>query len=493
MKNQILIVDDEAAICSLLMREFASTGYSSEFTYDPLEALERLEREPYQLIITDINMPEIDGLEFLGRAKKIRPDCAVIMMTGHASVDTIREALTNGAVDYLTKPFSISGELRPLVEELLADSETEEDESLESKDRSGSSKGEGFENIVASGARMSEVFDRARRVAASDIPVLLRGESGTGKEVVANFIHRNSPRRDQPFVKVNCAALPESLIESEFFGYAKGAFTGANKSRIGLFEVANGGTLLLDEVGEVSPSFQAKLLRVVQEGEFHRVGDSTNPVRVDVRIISATNRDLEEAVRAGTFRDDLFYRLNVVPIEIPPLREHIEDLAPLLDHYCSLLGKGSDFRITDEARQLLAGYPWPGNIREVVNAVKFATVMSDGPDVEIDDLPESIRDYCLMRSTTMATQAAEGPDSTLTLEQQQRESILQAMVARDFNRTQAAALLGVTRRALGLRIVKYGLEEEIGTLQAERRDTPCTPIAETREERPPLKLVQRAS
>lgn len=490
MKNQILIVDDEAAICSLLMREFSSAGHSSEFTFDPLEALERLERQPYQLIITDIHMPGIDGLEFLGRAKKIRPDCHVVMMTGHASVGTIREALTHGAVDYLTKPFSISGELRPLVEKLLARPETKECELPESKDTSGSSTGEGFENIIASGARMSDVFERARRVAASDVSVLLRGESGTGKEVVANFIHRNSPRRDQPFVKVNCTALPESLIESEFFGYAKGAFTGANKSRTGLFEVANGGTLLLDEVGEISPSFQAKLLRVVQEGEFYRIGDSTNPVRVDVRIISATNRDLEAAVRAGTFRDDLFYRLNVVPIEIPPLRQHIEDLAPLLDHYCSLLGKESNFHMTEEATELLAGYPWPGNIREVVNAVKFALVMSDGPDIEIDDLPESIRDYCLMRTTAMTPQR---PNNARTLEQQQRESILQAMVTRDFNRTQAAALLGVTRRALGLRIVKYDLEEEIRILQAERIETPRAPIPETREACPPLKLVQRAS
>jgi transcriptional regulator with GAF, ATPase, and Fis domain len=314
---------------------------------------------------------------------------------------------------------------------------------------------------------MRAVIERARRVARSDASVLLQGESGTGKEVVASLIQRLSPRCDRPFVTINCAALPESLLESELFGYAKGAFTGATQSRVGLFQVADGGTLFLDEVGEISSSFQPKLLRVLQEGEFYRIGDSRRTIRVDVRIIAATNRNLEAAVRSGGFRRDLYYRLNVLPIEVPPLREHLEDLIPLVNHFVSLLSKEREVEFSVEAMELLERYPWPGNIRELANAVEYALVMNESSRVGIDGLPVAIQDFCQIQ----ATSAPLPGDDRSTLEEIEKRSILQAMVRQDFNQTQAARLLGLTRRTLGYRIAKYGLKDE---LERQRLD-PHTP------------------
>lgn len=481
MQSQILIVDDEESICSLLMREFNSTGLTSEATSDPLDALDRLAEQEFDLLITDLQMPGIDGLELLYRAKQLRPECDILMMTAHASVATVREALTHGAVDYLTKPFSIAGELRPLVKRLLAEHALEaEIRRTSARPNSDVFAKTADDEIVAEGKTMSDLLDRARRVARSDVPVLLQGESGTGKEVIANLIHRNSPRREQAFVKVNCAALPENLIESELFGYTKGAFTGANRSRAGLFEVADGGTILLDEVGEISMAFQPKLLRVLQEGEFHRIGDSARPVTVDVRIIAATNRDLASAVDQGTFRDDLFYRLNVVPIDLPPLRQHIEDLVPLFMHYCALLGhdepNGHDVQISPEAMMQLTQYSWPGNVREVINAVKFSLVMSEGRIIDVEHLPVAIQEFNYAAAGAKSVAAADAH----TLAELEMDSIVQAMTTQNFNRTQAARMLGITRRSLGYRIAKYDLE---ATLEIERAVCEAAPARAMRKVR----------
>jgi DNA-binding NtrC family response regulator len=480
VQGRILIVDDEMAICSMLVREFRATGLESEYATDPEAGLELLKNHAFDLVITDLRMPKMDGLEFLRRAKRIRPRCEVVMITAHATVATARDALKRGAVDYLTKPFSVAGELRPLVRRLFE--ERDLDATMEAavpepvEEVAQPLTDFAIDGVVARGKAMRRVVERARRVARSEASVLLQGESGTGKEVIANLIHGLSPRRDQPFVKINCAALPEGLLESEFFGYAKGAFTGAEKSRVGLFQVAHGGTLMLDEVGELSMSFQPKLLRVLQEGEFHRIGDSTQSVTVDVRIIAATNLDLHAAMEAGTFRRDLYYRLNVVPIDIPPLREHIDDLGPLVNHFVALLGKGREFKFSDEAMELLDRYPWPGNTRELANAVEYALVMGEGPQAGIDDLPVAIQDFSHMH----ADSSIESSDASITLEAIEKRSILQAMEKQDFNRTQAARLLGVTRRTLGYRIAKYGLGDELERRVHDPASTRRAGMAKTR-------------
>ncbi|MCH7866882.1 MAG: sigma-54-dependent Fis family transcriptional regulator [Myxococcales bacterium] len=460
MQGTILVVDDELAICTMLVREFRNCGLECQYATNPETGLELLKSQNFDLVITDLRMPGMDGLEFLSRAKRIRPTCEIVMITAYATVATAREALKRGAVDYLTKPFSVADELRPLVRRVLEERTLDAIEPVAvatATEPTPPSPDRAIDSVVASGKSMRRVVERARRVAASEASVLLQGESGTGKEVIANLIHSLSPRRDKPFVKINCAALPEGLLESEFFGYAKGAFTGAAGSRIGLFQVAHGGTLMLDEIGELSMSFQPKLLRVLQEGEFHRIGDSLRPVTVDVRIIAATNRDLKAAMEAGMFRSDLYYRLNVVPIELPPLREHIEDLGPLVDHFTKLLGKGRKLDFNDEALELLKCYPWPGNTRELANAVEYALVMSEGPQACIDDLPVAIQDYSQMHNDSSI---ASG-DASNTLEAIEKRSILQAMEKQEFNRTRAARLLGVTRRTLGYRIAKYGLGDEL--------------------------------
>jgi transcriptional regulator with GAF, ATPase, and Fis domain len=308
---------------------------------------------------------------------------------------------------------------------------------------------------------IAKVFDRARKVAATNSSVLLTGETGSGKEIFANLIHRFSPRHTRPMIRINCAALPETLLESELFGYTKGAFTGAGRDHIGVFQAADGGTIFLDEIGEISAAFQPKLLRVIQEGEFYRIGDARRPIRVDVRVIAATNRNLTEAVRSGTFREDLYYRLNVVPIEVPALREHMEDLPDLIAHFTRKRGQGRDVRFAPEALEAMERYDWPGNVRELANAIEHAVVLGDGFEIALEDLPASIQDHERVRRAEAFAGPAKPPPSARTLEQIETDCILQALDKTNHNRTQAARLLGITRRRLGYRIVKYGLEAKL--------------------------------
>ena len=479
MQGRILIVDDELAICMMLTREFEASGLESKYATAPEVGLELLKSQNFDLVITDLRMPGMDAIEFLTRAKRIRPGCEVVVITAHATVATARDALRRGAVDYLTKPFSVADELRPLVRRVLEEraADVTEPALLDSVTEAAPPMTDAaIDGVVARSKSMRRVVERALRVADSEATVLLQGESGTGKEVIANLIHGKSHRRNEPFVKINCAALPEGLLESEFFGYAKGAFTGATRSRVGLFQVANGGTLMLDEVGELSLSFQPKLLRVLQDGEFYRIGDSSGPVTVDVRVIAATNRDLRAAMEQGAFRSDLYYRLNVVPIDLPPLREHIEDLELLVAHFIALLGKGRDLEFDDEAMELLQTYSWPGNTRELANAVEYALVMSEGPRAGIDDLPVAIQDFSQMQSY----ENVGSSDASTTLEAIEKRSILQAMAKQDFNRTRAARLLGVTRRTLGYRIAKYDLGDELERLFLEPVATRRAGMAKTR-------------
>jgi DNA-binding NtrC family response regulator len=462
VSGSILVVDDEARICSLLIRAFEAEGLSAESALDPEEGLERLKEHPFDIVVTDLRMPGIDGLELLRRAKMIRPQCEVVLMTGHASVETAREALKRGAVDYITKPFEIEEELLPIIFDVLRAAEGEDEELLPTappKD-----DGEPLSGCVGSSELIRSVVYKVRKVALSNAPVFLRGESGTGKEIFANLIHHLSPRADRPMVRVNCAALPEALMESELFGYTRGSFTGASQDRVGLFQAANGGTMFLDEVGEVSSTLQPKLLHVLQDGEFHRIGNAHHAISVDVRIISATNRDIEEAVQNGIFRRDLYYRLNVVPIDVPPLRDHIEDLPELIDHFFQRIGNPANVHLSEEALETMRRYPWPGNTRELANAIEYALVLGEPPEIGVEDLPVAIQDYERKRHQRISAEDGAGN----TLEDIEMRCIVQAMARTGYNRTRAAHLLGITRRTLGYRIQKYNLAERLERDQAER-------------------------
>jgi len=461
--GRVLIVDDEPRIGALLSRALEADGWAVECSQDPEKGLALLREQPFDIVVTDLRMPRIDGLEILRRAKAIRPACEVVVMTGHATVATAREALKRGAVDYITKPFSIERELKPVLGGIVESTASDESEEgpvrrEEPEERSAE------EAVVGRSPRLLQAVEKARKIARARAPVLLRGESGTGKEIFANLIHALSDRCDRPLVKVNCAALPESLLESELFGHVRGAFTGATSDRDGLFKAADGGTIFLDEIGEVSAAFQPKLLRVLQDGEFHRVGEARRAIHADVRVIAATNRDLEEAVRSGAFRQDLYYRLNVVPLDLPPLRERVEDLEDLIVHFARRHAGGRRVRFSERAMDALLRYPWPGNVRELSNAVEYALVLGEAEEVRLGDLPVAIQDFERQREDGLSPDAAPA-DGDDTLEGIEMRCILQAMVKTGFNRTRAARLLGITRRTLGYRIGKYGLEEHLRSLQ----------------------------
>jgi DNA-binding NtrC family response regulator len=448
LAGAILIVDDEPSLGRALQRTLEANGQRAFYFEEPEAALAALRARPFDVLLTDLVMPGIDGLELIDRARRIRPGCDVVVMTAFATVDTARAAMKRGVVDYLTKPFSAERELLPLIRTLLTASEGSEGEG----DAALASPEVALGGVVGTSPAMAAILDKLPRIARSGAGVLLRGESGTGKEVIATALHRLSERASAPFVKVNCAALPESLLEAELFGVAKGAYTGADADRPGLFQAADGGTLLLDEVGELPTATQAKLLRVLQDGEFRRIGDPRHARRVDVRVIASTNRDLDEAVRSGSFRKDLYYRLNVVPLVLPPLRERCDDLPTLVESLLARLAPGRRVRVRGRAWALFARYEWPGNVRELRNALEHALVLGDGLEIRAEDLPAAVQDAAAPARSTAAACA--------TLEEIERGTIAQALTKTGFNRTRAARLLGITRRTLGYRIRKYGLEEQ---------------------------------
>jgi DNA-binding NtrC family response regulator len=471
MVGRILVIDDEPQMGPLLYRGLGRAGLTVESFVDPEAGLARLREQPFDVLITDLRLPGIDGLEVLRRAKSIRPSCEAVVITAHASVGSAREALKRGAVDYLTKPFSVERELLPVIQGVLAAEPCKEPQGPEVDSLSTPS------GPIGGSAVLRKVVERAHRVARSNAPVLLLGESGTGKEVFADWIHRLSSRSDRPLLRINCAALPDSLLESELFGHARGAFTGATRDREGIFAAADGGMLFLDEIGEMAPSVQPKLLRVLQDGEIQRIGESGRSQRVDVRVIAATNRDLREAVQRGTFRSDLYYRLAVVPIEIPPLREHVEDLPELIEHFMSRLGAKA--RFSGDALRAMERYGWPGNVRELANAVEHAVVLGHGPELQIGDLPAALQEAERQRAGELVY------DDDGTLEAIEQRMILQALGRTHGNRTEAARLLGVTRRTLGYRIRKYGLETSIDSLRADAH-TP-DPIGRSTMRRVPMR------
>lgn len=447
--RRILIVDDEESHRLMLQAVLKEEGYQVAEAADGPEAVKAVEQEGFDLILLDLRLQTMDGIETLNEIRKISPLIPVIMMTAYASVKTAVEALKAGASDYLTKPLDIE-ELKVLIEKALElyDLRTE---NIALKERLGDRFD--FSRLIGQSPKMRELFNTLSLVVPTDATVLLLGESGTGKELVANAIHQNSLRKNQPFIKVSCAALPETLLESELFGHEKGAFTGAIARREGRFQLAHRGSIFLDEVGEMSSSTQIKLLRVLQEKEIEPLG-SNRSIKVDVRIIAATNKNLEREVKAGHFREDLFYRLNVVPIVLPPLRERREDIPLLATHFFDYYREKNRKELkgmTSKVLDLLIRYPWPGNVRELENTMERAVIMARGEVIVPADLPPQIQ--ALDRGKEIEDFHFP-PGSTLA--QLERALILKTLEDTGGNRSRAAEILGINRRTLQIKLKEYG-------------------------------------
>ncbi len=447
----ILIVEDEAKMRRLLELNLGEDGFHTLSSEDAETGLKLLRENPVNLVVTDLKLPGMDGLEFLHAVKRHNPAMPVVVMTAFGSVETAVDAMKAGAADYVLKPFSLN-EMRMVIrKELDVHALREENRSL----REALGKRYSHPNVVARSAKMQEVLATVDRVAPTNSTVLLGGESGVGKDLIARAIHEKSRRASGPFVKINSTAIPENLLESELFGYERGAFTGATASKPGKFELADKGTLFLDEIGDVPPATQVKLLRVLQEREFERLG-GTRTIKVDVRLIAATNRDLREALEQGTFREDLYYRLNVVPIDIAPLREHKEDVPELVNLFISRFaadsGKVVD-GISPEAMQTLVNYHWPGNVRELHNIIERACALTKGPILLAADIHLDLRPA---RGGGANGFLPEG----MTLEHWEDEMIREALRRANGNKSQAARLLGLSRNALRYRLSKIGIGDE---------------------------------
>ncbi len=449
---RILVVDDEAAQRDILGGFLRKQGYEVREAASGPNALALLRGEPVDLVLTDVRMPGMSGLDVLREARAMNPELPVVVLTAYGSIADAVAAMRDGAADYLTKPVDLDALLqrvqRALERQQLVAENRALHEALRGRYR--------LEGIVAESGKMQEVLSLVHRVAPSTTTVLIRGESGTGKELIARAIHYKSLRAEGPLVKVNCAALPETLLESELFGHVKGAFTGAGTDRSGRFEAAHGGTIFLDEIGDISPGVQAKLLRVLQEREFERVG-SNRTIKLDVRVIAATNQDLEAAVREKRFREDLYFRLNVVSILIAPLRDRREDIPPLLDHfirkYASENAKVTR-GLTREARDALLKYDYPGNIRELENLVERAVVLCRGEVIGLEDLPLSVQEPGGLR------EAGPSPGSLpAELDALERRMIEDALARAEGVQTRAAEFLGISERALRYKLRKLGFKE----------------------------------
>jgi two-component system NtrC family response regulator len=452
---RILIVDDEKVQLEILEGFLVKQGYEATAAEDGQRALEKFKNGSFDAVLTDYRMPGMDGIQLLREVRRMQPEAVVVIMTAYGTVGTAVAAMKEGAYDYLTKPIDLD-ELLLLIQrverEVGLDQENRElKEQLREKFK--------VDFIVSASRQMEEALNLVGRVSRSSATILILGESGTGKELIARAIHYSSPRADKPFVKVNCAALPENLLESELFGHEKGAFTGAVARRIGRFELADQGSIFLDEIGDLSPSLQMKLLRVLQEKEFERVG-SNQTIRSDVRVIAATNRNLEEAIQKGTFREDLYYRLNVVTISLPPLRERKEDIPLLVEHFLKKYNRENKKKVTSlskEGRDLLRRYDYPGNVRELENIVERAVVLCRGDTLTTQDLPLNLREgkaeAALERDR--GTQSLPG-----TLEEIERQLILKALERSGGVQTKAAEELGISERVLRYKMKKYSLAEK---------------------------------
>jgi DNA-binding NtrC family response regulator len=454
MKGKILIVDDDPNQSAVLRDILTFEGFLAETAGSAIETIATVRRDPPQVIVSDLRMPDMDGLELYRKVREVAPETTYIIMTAHGTVDTALQAMKEGVYDYILKPIN-ARDLIATIEKAL------ELVRLRSENRTLKERIEEVavdHRIVFASKKMEEAMELVKTVAKSDATVLVRGESGTGKELIANAIHSYSNRRNAPFVKVNCAAIPETLLEDELFGHERGAFTDAQRQRKGKFELAHGGTIFLDEIGDMPPALQVKILRVLQERQFERVG-GTETIHVDVRLLTATNRDLEKAIREGEFREDLYYRLNVIPIHLPPLRERREDIPKLAVHFLQKFNRKNEkaFRaFSTDAMQLLVNYAWPGNVRELENAVERAVVLGEGEEVRPEHLPAALRGPAPTSDDVIA-RLLDSPD--LSLDELERKLIERALERTSGNQSKAAKLLGLTRRTLQYRVEKYNIRK----------------------------------
>jgi DNA-binding NtrC family response regulator len=454
--NKILIVDDELNIRLVLSAMLKKEGYSVASATDGLEALQTLKAGKIDVVITDLKMPNLDGMGLLNCITEQYPAVPVIIITAHGTVATAVEAIKKGALDYITKPFELD-DLKNVISKAIKTRTLNENELFlppEEIERTG---------IIGTSKPTLEIFDAIKRVAPTTTTIIITGETGTGKELVANAIHYNSPRRNNPLIKINCAAISPTLIESELFGHEKGAFTGAIITKPGKLEVAHKGTLFLDEVGEIPREIQVKLLRVIQEHEFERVG-GLRTIKVDVRIITATNKNLLQDVRSGKFREDLYYRLNVFPIIVPPLRERKEDILPLVDYFVDKFNKKLDLAITvdSEVKEMLLRYEWPGNIRELENLIERMMLLARSNKLTLSEIPA---EFIIGIESSVAVSGEEDKKPFKDflrshMENVERQMIIKCLEESGANVTKAAKSLGLSRKGLQLKMIKYNLRKE---------------------------------
>lgn len=449
-RAKILLVEDEDLSRDSLTRLLKMSGFHVKGAASGKIGLSLLSHEEFDIVITDLLLPDGNGIDILKRAKECSPGTEVILITGHASAETAVKAMKEGAFDYITKPLNFD-ELSIIISKALEKRQLLTENVYLKKQLSNKF---GFTNIIGNSPPMQKVFSRIKRIAGTDSTVLVLGESGTGKELVAKAIHFNSHRKDRPFVPVNCAAIPETLLESELFGHVKGAFTGAIRDKAGKFETATTGTIFLDEIGTMPMHLQTKLLRILQEQEVERIG-SSRTIQLDVRVISATNLNLEEEVRKGAFREDLYYRLNVIPILLPPLRERKEDILSLVKHFieknCKEM-KRPVMSISNEALEMLEVYRWPGNVRELENIVERIVTLTDGERIMANDVPSNIREEFMTRVTE------RGVDLARAVNEMERKMICDALFLTKGVKAKAAAMLNLNRTTLVEKMRRLGIE-----------------------------------
>ena len=454
-KYSILVVDDEESMREFLSIMLHREGYAVDAAFDGSQAVSCLKDRHYDLVISDIKMPRLDGFGVLDYIVESCPETAIIMITAFSTAQQAVDAMKKGAYDYITKPFN-NEEIRLVVKNALERKELRR-ENLELKKELGQRYS--FANLVGKGKAMQKVYHFIEKVADSKANVLVTGESGTGKELVAKAIHYNSQRKDQPFVPINCGAIPENLLESELFGHEKGSFTGATQQKAGLFEVADGGTVFLDEIAELPSMMQVKLLRVLQEQEFRRVG-GTRDIKVDVRLVAATNKDLESMVAEETFREDLFYRLNVINVALPPLRDRREDIPLLVEHFLQKLTGDDQLKASESVMRRLLDYHWPGNIRELENTIERCVVLGNDGELAEDSLPQHIGSSTSKDGGILEELPEEGLDLDAYLGSIEQDILLKALDRCGGVRKKAAELLCISFRSIRYRLAKYGIASE---------------------------------
>ncbi|MDQ1590519.1 MAG: two-component system, NtrC family, response regulator PilR [Pyrinomonadaceae bacterium] len=450
----LLIVDDEQGMRQLLSLVFGRAGHQVRAAENGRRAVEMLREAAADLIVSDVRMPDMGGIELLRAARELSPDIAVVMMTAFATVETAREAFKLGADDFIQKPFDVD-ELKLIVEKALELRQLKQE--IQDWRKTQSDRGR-LDQIIGRSPRMQAVYQMIETVAVVQSTILITGESGTGKELVARAVHNLSQRSDKPFVSINCGAFTETLLESELFGYVRGAFTGAAANRKGLFEAADKGTIFLDEIGEMSPAMQVKLLRVLQERKVRPVGGHEE-LTVDARVIAATNRDLPAMVKAGTFREDLFYRVSVIPIELPPLREKREDIRELVNHFAAKYSAqaGRSLTVSEAAMALLERYSWPGNVRELEHTIERAVALERTEQIQPERLPEQITNYSPARVADALDLPEDGLNLTAHLDQLEKTYLLEALRRTGGNQTRAAELLQLSVRSLRHLLDKHSI------------------------------------